>query len=104
MLLQPVAVPVLQHSRLAYTHLIGNHAPVVPGEWWDKIAIQVAPCRIAMHHHHPLPAPFVHVVHVESGGCVVVRYKRECFLKSLISYSKHRTSQLALHIGATSHA
>src|SRR5260370_6184122 len=92
MLLQAVSFPILRYSCFAHTHLVGNYAPVALRKRRDKVAIQVAPGRIAMNHHHWLPTSFIYIVHVESLGRGVVRGKGERAFKGLISDSEHRTS------------
>src|SRR5258707_185911 len=66
MLLQTVNFAILRNGRLAHAHVIGNDAAIVLRKRRDKVAIQVAPRRIAMYHYHWLPASFIHIVHVEA--------------------------------------
>src|SRR5215469_14435027 len=92
MLLKSIERPLLRVGRLAHAHLIWNHAPAALREDRDKVAVQVAPGRVPMHHHYRLATSFIYEVYVDPIDSVIVRGKREGSFKGLIFERKHRKS------------
>ena len=77
---------VLRRLRFPETHVVRNNHPVIFGQRRNKIAIQVAPGRLAMQtdHHLTVARPLVYVMLAEACGGTEMRRERPGAVEGLV--------------------